>query len=400
MLKKEQAQLELFFLILIVAGYVIASALAVPLGIKNTRYFAVPYRLLVFLVSVVLIFKHITREKIKQVSIWSFLVFWIFYLFKTFYSFHQDLYDPEFMTSGYEVYYRILLIVVFPSLALMLMDYSKINFKKVAEIIFYIFFVMLSLNLLYALGTYRGKGTFFLRIFAIYYISAGHLGASLSIISMYFLLFEKNLSQGKKWLFRIGFILGITSIVLITARSPFLALAVVSFYLILVSRRKKLILLYVLALVIAVLAIYIFGKGNEDGSQFVTRAYRWIFEGDNSLRTPYFERSIEIFKEHPIFGGRILYEDGMYPHDIFLELAMATGLVGIILYFLKFMPVLKTVTLYCSSKQNPYFILFFALFLQYFVLVITSCNLFSAPEFVHFSSMVIGISICYLDEKA
>jgi O-antigen ligase len=121
--------------------------------------------------------------------------------------------------------------------------------------------------------------------------------------------------------------------------------------------------------------------------------YKWIAHGDTSSRGPLFTRAIEIFNSNRFFGGRVLFENGVHPHNIFLELLMATGILGFIIYLLKFWPVVKNTALFWNiRKGNIYYKLIFALFLQYFTLVQTSCNLFNIPEFLYFSSMIIGIS--------
>ena len=260
---------------------------------------------------------------------------------------------------------------------------------------FYTLLVMLTLNLIYAaVMPYHIQ---ILYIFSIYYISYGHLGTSLVLISLFFLLFKPK--ELPFYLVLCGFLLGITTIIIAGARSPFLALMIVIPYLLIIKKDYKLIVVFIILLLLSVGSIYILGKNVNFEMMFVDRTYLWLFEGDNSLRTPLFERSLDIFKANPIFGGRTHYENGMYPHNIFLELLMATGIVGFIIYILKFIPVIKNFKIFSYRIINSYHILFFALFLQYFVLCSTSFTLYSVPEFLYFSSIIIGISLNNFNEE-
>ena len=387
---------EFWYLLLLIVGYVFFSGLAVPLNIENTRLFAVPYRFGVFIFAIFIIYKNFEWRKVKNISIISLIAFWILYAIKSVISFNNDAYLPEFVKVMDEVYVRLLVIASIPCIAAMMIDYRKLNLRLMVKYFYYIFISMLSFNLIYGLVTpHEGLGLN--TIFTVYYISYGHLGTTLALISMYLLLFNKELLP--KYLVWFGLLLGLATIVIATARSPFLALMIVSFYFVILKKNWKLYAAYFAAIILAIIGIYVYDQSGRTYFAFINRTYNWIFEGDNSLRTPLFERSLDIFKNNPLFGGRTLYEEGMYPHNIFLELLMATGIVGFVFYFIKFIPVFKTWRLYLSTKQNVYYLFFGALFLQYFVLVITSYNLFSVPEFLYFSSIIIGISLNYQNEE-
>lgn len=126
----------------------------------------------------------------------------------------------------------------------------------------------------------------------------------------------------------------------------------------------------------------------------------WIFEGDTSSREPLFIRAITIFKENILVGGRVLYEEGMYPHNIFLELLMAGGILLLILFGLIFYPLIKSVKHFLNFSDSKFYILpLFGLWLQYFILAQTSYNIHSNSDFWYFSCVVIGISINIFNEK-
>lgn len=387
--------LEIWYLILIVTGYTVFSAFAVPLGIDNSKFFSIPYRILIFFLSLFIIYRNFSLQRLKSVAVVSVVLFWILYFFKSYISFTNDRYDEAFHPKFFEVYVRIVLTALIPSVALLFINYKKIDLSIVAKGFFYTLLVMLSINLIYAAVIPHKIQILF--IFSIYYISYGHLGTSLALIALFFIFFKpKEISP---YIMYFGLLLGIITIIIAGARSPFLAILVVIPYLLIIKKSFKLISIFLIMLLISVTVIYFFGKNDHYHLMFFDRTYLWLFKGDNSLRTPLFERALMIFKANPIFGGRTHYEDGMYPHNLFLELLMATGIIGFIIYFARFYPVVKNLKIFSTKIINDYNILFFAMFLQYFVLSSTSFTLYSVPEFLYFSSIIIGISLNKSNEE-
>ncbi len=55
--------------------------------------------------------------------------------------------------------------------------------------------------------------------------------------------------------------------------------------------------------------------------------------GDASGRQQLWSMAYEEFKHHPFFGGRVEVS-GIYPHNVFLELLMATGIFGFLLFLI------------------------------------------------------------------
>lgn len=384
-----QFTFETFFLIFVTVGYVVFSSFAIPLGIENTRIFAVPYRVAVASVSVYFIIKGFSRVQRAALPITSIIIFWSLYFFKCWYSFKNDQYEPQVLNQVNEKYIRILLIALLPSLALVMLDYAKVNLKTAALWCFRVLFFMLLLNAAYGLANMEnGRMP---HIFSVYYISYGHLGTSLALISLFFLLFRRD--DPWRWLWTCGILLGCYIVVEGFARSPFLAMVVCTLVLLVIKRKIKYILIFVLLLVLVIAAIYLSVKSGNNTLIFAERVYSWIFQGDNSLRTPLFQRAVTIFNEYPLGGGRVLYEDGMYPHNLFLELLMSSGIIGFIFYFAKFIPLFDTGKYFFKNVGNNYQIVFFLLFLQYFTLVMTSYSLIGTPEFIHLSAMVIGLSL-------
>ncbi len=397
----QKIKLEESFILLLLVGYVFVSGLAIPLRLdEESRWFSVPYRLLVAGMSLLIMYRNRRSALWKHLSVVSFFLFWVFYTAKAVYSFGTDYYLPDFIVTEYEIYARLLLIVILPSAAAMMVDYSKLNLRRILVRSFWVLFAMIGANLLYGIITYEPAREFELKhIFTVYYISYGHIGTSLCLVALYFLWFEPA-SVREKIAYAVALLLGLFTIVEGSARSPFLALAVCVAYLLLVKRSRLWSGLAVGSLVLFGAFMVFYSANRWEFLPFINRTYNWLAYGDNSLRTPLFEYGRNIFKESPLIGGRVLFEDGSYPHNLFLELLMATGLVGFILYFLKFIPVVRYLPMFFARTKAPNrLILLFALFLQYFVLVLTSYPLFGTPEFLHFSGIIIGVSLTLIYEK-
>lgn len=397
--KKSAIDVAFLFLICLLVGYVISCSLP-KIFVVESRIFSVPYRLLMFLFSVYILAKNSSFRKIDFTTGLLFCFFWFFYFFKTIYSFQTDYYLPQFIIQEYEIYLRILIINLLPCLALLSIDYMKVDYKSLIKSVFWILFIMLFINLVYTV--------FFLRqynsvsgIFSVYYISSGHFGATLVLLSLYLLLFRTNseILIGPKVLL-LAILLGLFAIYTSAARSPVFALVVVSLYFIILKKEFKLLIYFFIFLLFSVISLYISWRILHLESAFVERNYLWIFEGYASGREPYMLRGISIFKNNILFGGRVLYEDGMYPHDIFLELLMAGGLILLLLFGLLFYPLFRNFNYFLKTSNSNYYILpFFAIWLQYFILTLTSNDIHSNPEFWYFSSVVIGISIKTYNEK-
>lgn len=398
--KSSNTKKEFFFLISILVGYIIVCALPNIFDVVNSRTFSVPYRFIIFFFSIYILSKNLLSRKLDLKIGLLFSVFWFFYFLKILYSFYIDYYLPQFLIQKYEVYLRIFTINLFPCLALLSIDYSKVDFKNLIKYIFWILFIMLTINFLYTLF-YLNAFDKVSGIFSVYYISSGHFGASLVFLSFYFLLFKTistPIIETKILLLAIP--IGLFAIYTSAARSPVLVLIVVSLYFIFLKKKIKFLYFFLLFLLVSVILLYISKQIFHIDSAFVERNYGAIFEGNASGRAPYFNRAITIFKDNILIGGRVIYEDGMYPHNIFLELGMAGGVLLMLLFGLIFYPIIKNSRYFLKITYSNFFLLpLFGLWLQYLILTQTSNNIYSNPEFWYFSCVIIGISLKTYNEK-
>lgn len=397
--ERSTINLDFLFLTSILVGYVISSALPNIFGLES-RDFSITYRFLMFIFSIIILTKNGLFRRIDLKTGLIFCVFWFFYFFKTVYSFHTDYYLPQFISHEYEIYIRILIINLLACLSLLSIDYIKVDYKLLIKSIFWILFVMLSLNLLYTLF-YLNKYNNVSGIFSVYYISSGHFGASLVILSLYLLFFRTKLDKViTKPVLVLAVLLGLFAVYISAARSPVLALIIVNLYFLILKKKIKFLVYFFLFLLLSVIFLYISRQILHLDSAFIERNYLWIFEGNTSGREPYMIKAVSIFRDNIIIGGRVLYEDGLHPHNIFLELLMVGGLVLLLLFGLLFYPLLRNLGYFFkTSTANFYILPLFAIWVQYFILTLTSNNIHSNPEFWYFGSVIIGISIKNHNEK-
>lgn len=398
-LNTNNTKIDFVLLVSLLVGYIFVCALPSIFNIES-RGITVPYRFLIFFLSVCILLKNrcLMKGYVKNVLVIS--VFWIIYFIKTVYSFNTDYYFPQFINLEYEVYLRIFIINFFPCLAILSINYAKVDFELLIKSLFWILFIMLSLNLLYTLF-YLNEFNNISGIFSVYYISSGHFGASLVILSFYLLIFKTSSETIiNRTALLIGILLGLFAIYISAARSPVLALIIAGVYFIILKKRAKYIYSFIIMLLLFVIFIYCSNQIFHLESSFVDRNYSWIFEGNTSGRGLFLENGITIFKNNVLLGGRVLYEDGMYPHNIFVELLMSGGVLLLMIFCLIFYPLIRNIKYYLNlSNSNINILPLFVLWLQYFALTQTSNNIHSNPEFWYFSCVIIGISIKTYNEK-
>lgn len=389
---------ELLFLLFSIVGFVVVSCLPSLFAI-NERFFYFSYRLAIFVFSIFILFEN-RRRIIENFKIsFVFTLFWLYYFIKAYYSFNNNYYLPEFVQQESEIYARIFIVNLFPCFALLSINYQKIDFKSLITYLFWILFMTLTINFLYTIF-YLNDCSKVSGVFYVYYISSGHFGASLVILSSYLLVFKTKVEILNRKLVFTGLFLGLFAVFISAARSPLLAIAIVGFYFIYLKRKVKYLYWFLLLLFVSIALLYVSKQIGHIDNAFVERNYVAIFEGNSSGRESLFSKSFPIIKENLIFGGRVLYEDGMYPHNIFLELVMSGGILLLIIFGLIFYPLIRGIRFFFKFSSSKFYLLpIFAFWIQYFTLAQTSSSIFSNPEFWYFSSVIIGISLNSYNEK-
>jgi len=388
--------LQNIFYVLLSVGFIVVSMFPVVFH-KESTFFTIPFRALVLLFSIIIIIENIYKKRIslkKEIIVFSF--FWFLYLAKAIYSLsHYDL-PIEIISKKYEIIQRIFLIGYIPSLAVLINGKYKLNYIRIFKYIFSILFIVLFINVAVGIEPDRfGRSS---GLHSIYSISFGHIGVSLVLLSAYYLMFIKSESRFRI-LSLLGILIGLYVLYASSTRSPFLALLICSVILFLLKKNYKLIISGAILFLVGIGLLYsIHPKEIQGQNSFFPRLYNAIFEGDTSLRGELYNKAINNFLENPILGKSILFSDGSYAHNIYLETLMATGIVGFIALLILHFFVLKKVFLFKNTAYNKDKVWILILFIQYFVLSLTSYNVYNSPDVWYYLSMLLAINLKNYEE--
>jgi O-antigen ligase len=380
--------------ILLIVGFTIISMFPGALSF-NSQIITIPFRAIVLSISLVIIVYNMYTKNSNKFgkTEYFFIVFWLFYFVKAIVTFKIYDFSEEIASREIETYLRIMGITFIPTLAVLTIRQKDINYTLFMNFVYYTLFIVLLLNVSIGIEyDHQGRSAGFM---SMYCISFGHLGVSLAIISIYKLLFESK----AKYLHIIpsaGVILGLYILYASGTRSPLIAFILCLFFLFFLKSNLKYIISFLILLATSILALIYFKPQYEDvgqSSSFLNRVTNMIVSGDSSGRGELYQQGIKIFSENPIFGGRILYFDGMYPHNIFLEILMATGIVGLILYLYFFKDCVNFMfRLKEYSITNPHTVWVPILWLQYFILSLFSYNLHSSSEVWYLTAMILVLN--------
>lgn len=383
-----EKNLETLFIFIATFGYIIAY-----FDIFHSDFFShtlnIVVRIITFIISIFLIYKNIEFIKKNKNVIIIFCIFYLFYIFKfiytlNFYPFNDDVVYAK--VNELFIYYGLITIPI-PVIALISLDYKKVDFKILYKIIFYFLLFLLGIG-----STTIKLSKFFIQeeywVFRSYYILYGHYGVSLLIICLLDLFFIKKLSKN---LIFLGIIISVFLIYYSTARSPVLAALVLSVIILMNKKNRKYWVIFFIICVIFVLVLFLANYYHIE-SKFFQRNYNAIFKGDGSGRSYYLNKGLEEFLKNPIIGGRTLFEDGSYPHNFLLDILMSTGIVGfslmVVYYYYVFRKTFLIVKNIKFYKEISIFALFF---IQYFILNQTSGCVYLGFEEWYFGAIVIGL---------
>lgn len=383
---------DIWFTFLLTFGYIFSYSLALLLEATSNNYFSVPFRIIVLLLSFFVIYINFNIIEKRKVTVIFTVLFWIFYLCKAIYSFKYDLYLPHTSQEANEIYVRIICLNLIPYTAILGIRFTKEIMVRLNSLVFNFLLIILGISCLWTVFIFKNfeKSS---GIFVSYYINVGHYGLSLLILSIYYYF------QSPKKILKpvLGILIGIFTILSSSARSPVLAIFIILLILLLYLNKLKYWIFLLSFVVFFVISIFCLKQMQASDFEFINRMYNAIFEGNGSGRSYYLLKGWNIFKDNIILGGRILFEDGMYPHNIFIEILMSMGIVGGVLFLLYFKDIRKFKVRYV--REHIYYLPFFLFFIQYCVLVLTSASIFGNMEFWSFSAVMISIILFCYDEE-
>lgn len=193
-------------------------------------------------------------------------------------------------------------------------------------------------------------------------IYMGHMG----VMNLYLVFFLATLERASislltKALMVFATGLALFMIVLAGSRGPFVALYAVALFIFFSRVKSSSGLLLCVAGLTSILAFVLFVDPYEfrdlTGSNLLIR----MFDNDDLRDEPRYiayQLAWESFLRHPIIGEELLI-NSTYPHNFLLEILMSTGLVGMVLFLMLYLPAWKECLSACFGGRQSMFHVFF-----------------------------------------
>jgi hypothetical protein len=378
------------------AGYYLGLALILSFGyLEFSRYYSIPLRISLMIIMLMLILKNIHRgvKQFSEIYPALLVIFSMLYIIKVIIS--EANYSKFLSRSWYEYIFYFISYSLLPFIT-----FSSINFEKYKKTILNAFIFCGFVLSVLSLYLYRNILTMGLgRISMIKYefpkmetlspLTLSYCGVLTIVLCVYKLIYQKTNGFKQKAYFYITIILSFVIFFLGASRGSLVALLLSFTFLIYhasTRNRSRILILCVVALPLIMYGV------EATGSAIFIRTEELIETGEAGGRLELWSKAFEEFKNNPILGGRIEVS-GIYPHNIFLEILMATGIIGFTLFSIVFIKsVKKGLNLIKKDKYYmfPFLILITGITLNMFsgsvydaiLLFISMGMLFSKPKLI------------------
>jgi O-antigen ligase len=386
-----------------VFGFPLFATIPVYFSIES-RPISAAFRIIILLLSffTLLPFK---KSTFKNRYFLLFFIFWFFYSIRIiFTSVSEDQIVP-FM-SNFEFYGFAFGACAIPSLALFNSLQSKNwDAESIFNVAFYILLIstLASIYLSFKIGFKEDVISGRLSTNVLNPITLGHTGVSLILLSIYPLLSHDRATLLKKTIFFIGIVVGILAVLSAASKGPMLALVAALFiFLLLKVKLAKVMSISFVSLIFIFFSIQALGFLQENFGFSAFNRFEGLFnllagrEADlsTSIRIGLYRDSWNQFLNSPLIGSGIVeLNSGFYPHNLFIESFMNTGLIGGIVFILiSWFLVQKSI--YIIRNQYPLGWVGL-LGIQYFIGIIFSGSLFGSYTFWLTMAFVFSIYTYY-----
>jgi len=381
-------------------GYALTSATTILLGLPSS-IFNYGFRVSMVFVSIVLLPLTIMRKGSISLSgiSWVAIFFWIIFSLRL-------LYDIEIRGIIFKtpqiVYSFAIGNCLLPFIAISL-AIKFINLKLIVKYLFASSFICNSILLYLTINKYGIDPGEVTRTYfhtgentnhqVINSILVGRVGESLILYCICYILF---LREKHKHLFLDiicipGLLIGIANISYSGARGPILGLILCLVFLFalrfvrLISSRRAFFKAFVpicILLIFSVGIIFFFGDSvlNSTGAKRLIKT----FSSERVLDGRDFERQAAIsqFLSNPILGDKYINDyDNFYPHNIYIEVLMSTGIVGGLLYFTMLLGVYYNIFWLCKSKKYQIFTPIIITFFVFSIFALFSGSIYFSTGF-------------------
>lgn len=313
------------------SGYYVGLSMLFATGNSElSRYYSIPLRVILCILMLYFIKNNYT--KIRRGATSLVLLFSLLYVLKVLYT--EGLgWEMRNHWLEYIFYYTSFCLLPFTF-------YSLVDFKKhintILSALIFSGFLLGGLSLFVFKDVLQSGGIG--RISQLTYetgeavispLALAYSGALTIILCLYKLIYE-NITKKEKTYLLVTIILSFILFFLGSTRGALLAvlLCLLSFlYFGNLRNKLRFTFLFILGIPLVIYGV------EATGSAIFKRSQATLETGDSSGREPLWNAAIDEFISNPILGGRIEVSN-IYPHNIFLEVLMATGIIGFILFMI------------------------------------------------------------------
>lgn len=361
----------------------------------SSRLVTVPYRAFCCVIALLVIFLNI-KEKFRLKPVLKVLIiYWVMILVRFWIDmyYRTDIYiEPALKNKTL----LLMVCILLPTIALM-KSYRYVNLRLCLKWI-YLFLATAIVISYFSNEALQGATEERLSFnTALSSISAGHVGLSTLILSLY-LLFKGELSKFKKVLVIFIMVLSFLMWLRAGSRGPILT-GLVVFAIFVFAKMKDNVRGFVVMIVIMVvgyLCLDLLMNLLKDVSPILYN--RFMGKSGNQLdtREDLYEYAINIFISHPILGKNfaiygLRYGEMIYSHNAFLDSLMMLGLVGGVMFvYIVLKCVFKFIRMIRTHDRNAWIGL---ILLQYLMFVSVSGAFYQHIE------ITVGIFLLFMREN-
>lgn len=371
-----------------IAGYPAISSLSIFLGIDN-RFISIPFRILIILISLYIIFIKFRTIKLKLYIFW--LIWWFFWTFYILRLIIDFLYFPENLRIPlWEYISYIIGTCLLPATACYLIQDNDV-LKKAFIYIYWLllitcFSVILTLPFEF-IQSIKFDDLFNIRLETptLNSISISHVGfmlATLALIKLY-----NHESTFKRIILLIIFSFGILFGNSGGSRGPFVAfiISILFFFTLHLSNstRKKDRFIFFLFLSISIGFMQIAISLN---STIIRRISN--FDPSDEIRLSLFMDGFNIFIDN-FFLGAGIEPLGFWPHNTILEAFMLNGIFSGILYLglllISYLKCIKIIIFHCNQEWLV------ILYIQFCLIAMVNSSLYQSTQLWAIMAVIMGI---------
>ena len=315
---KEKINLSGILFLAILVGFPIVSGVNAVLEIKE-QYLSVAYRAIVLICAIIVLISTGIRYKIRiNYNLFIGIGFIFFYILRMLFEW---LFDPQASKLDWDNFWVFLIAVcVIPAI-----PYGeRSNIPSGHQILnLIVAFGVIGLILNFYSATAAGNFSTDEQLLSgrleterLNPISYGHLGVTVTLLSLWSMLIWKD----KSILTKLNVIIGVLGIVASGSRGPLLSFACCMVVLSMRLNYKTLLLVLVVILMATLLTKFV----GMDDIYFFNRISESMFE--DASRKEIFNDAFDAFRNNVFFGSGYPFET--YPHNLIIEAFSSSGIVA------------------------------------------------------------------------